>query len=355
MLNKSSPALKSIYDLNYTEIVDIVKEIGQPKFRADQIWQGIYKHYWSEPDQFVGLPTAMRKLLRDRIQFSSLAIAKELHSNDHQTVKSLFTLSDARHIESVLMGYEHRDTLCISTQSGCAMGCTFCATGQMGFFRNLTSGEIIEQVIHFARELHKIDKSVTNIVFMGMGEPFHNYDNVMESIDRLNNPTGWNFGARRMTISTVGIIPGIQRFASEKRQVNLAVSLHSVDNDLRSSMMPVNKKYPVKELLLACRDYVSQTHRRITFEWALIQNVNDMPSVARDLATAIKGTLCHVNLIPLNPTQKFDKPGSIHERALAFQDELVKIGIPCTLRLRRGIDIQAGCGQLASEEKSLTQ
>jgi 23S rRNA (adenine2503-C2)-methyltransferase len=225
----------------------------------------------------------------------------------------------------------------------------------MGFRRHLSSGEIVEQVLYYARQLKEHGEEVTNVVLMGMGEPFHNYDATLAAIDRLNNSEGYNFGARRFTISTVGLIPAIRRFAAEKRQVNLAVSLHAADDELRSSMLPVNKRYPIEALIEACRDYVNQTNRRITFEWALIQNVNDTPEQAQKLAGLLKplrtgdSALCHVNVIPLNPTEKFHGQATTQERARAFKETLERFGIPCTIRIRRGIDIQAGCGQLAVE------
>ena len=247
------------------------------------------------------------------------------------------------------MKYDTRRTLCISSQSGCAMGCVFCATGQMGFKRNLTSGEIVEQVLHYARVLAASDERVTNVVLMGMGEPFHNYAAVMQAIDRLNHPQGMNLGERRFTISTVGLIPGIRKFTAEKRQVNLAISLHAANNELRASLLPSNVRYPLEDLMQACKDYVDATRRRITFEWALIQDVNDTPQHARELAGLVRGMLCHVNVIALNPTKKYNGKSTTRERAKAFRDTLEKAGIPCTIRLRRGIDIQAGCGQLATE------
>jgi 23S rRNA (adenine2503-C2)-methyltransferase len=228
------------------------------------------------------------------------------------------------------------------------MGCTFCATGQMGFTRHLSSGEIIAQVMHYARLLAKENDVVTNIVFMGMGEPFHNYDNTMNAIDRLNDEDGYNFGARRFTISTSGLVPAIRKFTMEKRQVNLAVSLHASENDLRESMMPVNKKYDIDELITACKEYVEVTGRRITFEWALINGINDTPEQAIKLVTLLKGLLCHVNAIPLNPTTGYAGKATTRERAEAFKQILDQNGIPCTIRIRRGIDIHAGCGQLAS-------
>jgi 23S rRNA (adenine2503-C2)-methyltransferase len=194
-------------------------------------------------------------------------------------------------------------------------------------------------------------QQVTNVVVMGMGEPFHNYDNTLAAIDRLNDSQGYNFGARRFTISTVGLVPAIRRFTQEKRQVNLAISLHAAGNELRSSMLPVNRSYPIEEVILACRDYVRETGRRVTFEWALVNGVNDSEAEAQRLATLLKGLLCHVNAIPLNPTSGYPGQGTTRERASAFQDILTRAGIPCTIRLRRGIDIQAGCGQLAVEGK----
>jgi 23S rRNA (adenine2503-C2)-methyltransferase len=274
-----------------------------------------------------------------------------LHSSDGETVKTLFTTWDSKSVEAVLMKYDQRRTLCISTQAGCAMGCVFCATGQMGFSRSLTSGEIVEQVLYYARMLAAENDHVTNVVVMGMGEPFHNYDNTLAAVDRLNDSRGYNLGARRFTISTVGLVPMIRRFAGEKRQVNLAVSLHAANDELRSSLLPINKKYPLGELIPACREYVDITGRRLTFEWALIQDVNDSPQDARQLINLVRGMLCHVNVIPLNPTHEYAGKATSQSRASDFAAELEEFGIPCTIRLRRGIDIQAGCGQLAGEHQ----
>ncbi len=337
-----------IYDLDFSELTNIVSSWGQPAFRARQIWTGLYKNFWAAPDEFTNLPKELREKLAAEIRFEVLTPTLKLDSSDGQTRKTLFKLPDDRQIEAVLMRYENRRTLCISTQVGCAMGCTFCATGQMGFTRHLSSGEIIAQVLYYARFLHAENDVVTNVVLMGMGEPFHNYDNTMTAIDRLNDPQGYNFGARRFTISTSGLVPAIRQFASEKRQVNLAVSLHAVENTLRSSMMPVNKKYDVEALIEACREYVEATGRRITFEWALINGVNDTPEQAKKLAILLKGLLCHVNAIPLNPTTGYEGKATTRERADIFKQVLEQNGIPCTIRIRRGIDIQAGCGQLAA-------
>jgi len=216
----------------------------------------------------------------------------------------------------------------------------------MGFKRHLSSGEIVAQVLYFARSLRPEGLRLTNIVLMGMGEPFHNYANTMAAIDRLSHPKGFNFGARRFTISTVGLPPLIRRFADEKRQVNLAISLHAADDRTRSDILPVNRKYKIAEVLDACRYYVGETGRRVTFEWALIDGVNDSLEQARGLGTLLRGILCHVNAIPLNPTAGYGGEASSRARALLFKAELQRLGIPCSLRLRRGIDIAAGCGQL---------
>jgi 23S rRNA (adenine2503-C2)-methyltransferase len=338
-----------IYDLDLEELTQQLQAWGEPSYRGLQIWQGLYQNLWNTPAQFSNLPHSLRQRLVGSFEFSHLLPASMVESSDGRTRKTLFSLPDSQAIEAVLMRYDRRRTLCISTQAGCAMGCVFCATGQMGFRRHLSSGEIIEQVLFYARMLQEEGLSVTNVVLMGMGEPFHNYAATMQAIDRMNHPQGFNFGARRFTVSTVGLVPMIRRFAQEQRQVNLAVSLHTANDELRSSMLPVNKKYSLEELIEACREYVRATHRRITFEWALIQGVNDSVEEARKLAGLLRGMLCHVNVIPLNPTKKFTGNATTRERALAFQAELERSGIPCTIRMRRGVDIQAGCGQLASE------
>jgi len=337
----------SIYDQDLASLQVILNNWHQPSYRAQQIWQGLYRSLWSDMDQFSNLPADLRKNLEDAFSFSSLTPAQVLQSTDGETSKTLFRLQDGHFIETILMKYRQRRTLCISTQAGCALGCAFCATGQMGFHRNLTSGEIVEQVIIHARRLNLDNEKLTNIVFMGMGEPFLNYASVMDAINRLNHAEGFNFGERRFTISTAGIVPMIERFASEGRQVNLAISLHAAQDKLRSSLMPINRKYPLKQLIPACRSYVDKTHRRLTFEWALINGVNDSQDDARELVRLIKGLICHVNLIPLNPTDQYPSSSSEPQQIQAFKEVLGNAGIPCTVRLRRGIDVNAGCGQLA--------
>jgi 23S rRNA (adenine2503-C2)-methyltransferase len=336
-----------VYDLDLPQIAEILKSWGEPPYRATQVWHGLYQNFYDSPLQFSNLPKPLRGKMAAKWVIGGIEPVRYQDSADRQTRKTLFKLHDGYLIEAVLMRYDKRRTLCISTQAGCAMGCVFCATGQMGFKRHLSSGEIVAQVMYYARLLQAEGLSVTNIVVMGMGEPFHNYANTMAAIDRLNDSEGYNFGARRFTISTVGLVPMIKRFSDEKRQVNLAISLHAADNDLRLSMLPVNKRYNIEELLDASWEYVQKTDRRITFEWALINGVNDTPEQARKLASRLKGLLCHVNAIPLNPTDGYQGQAASRERAIKFKEILEQAGIPCTIRVRRGIDIQAGCGQLA--------
>jgi 23S rRNA (adenine2503-C2)-methyltransferase len=339
---------KLIYDFSFEELEEIFDDWGEPAFRATQIWEGLYSHLWNNPDEFTNIPTVLRIKLDDEFTFNHLTPLKKIGSQDGFTTKTLLGLPDGNAVEAVLMEYDKRRTLCISTQVGCAAGCKFCATGQMGFRKNLSSGEIIEQVLFYARILRERDEKVTNIVYMGMGEPFLNYDPTLKSIKQLNHPKGFNLGTRRFTISTVGIIPQIKRFTQEKSQINLAISLHAADNQLRSSLLPINNKYPIEELLKACHEYVQVTGRRVTFEWALIHQINDSIEQAEKLSKLLKGLNCHVNIIPLNPTPGFDGEKTPPHQVDEFKNMLDKHHIPCTVRVRRGIDIQAGCGQLAS-------
>ncbi|MDP2777155.1 MAG: 23S rRNA (adenine(2503)-C(2))-methyltransferase RlmN [Anaerolineales bacterium] len=357
--------MKLIYDLTYSELANLLKEWDEPAFRAKQIWQGLYQHLYNSPEQFTNLSKSLRQRMAENLTFMPFTVKVNQDSSDGHTRKTLFELPDGNLIEAVLMRYgdpadnshpnpsskngrgASRRTLCISTQAGCAMGCVFCATGQMGFKRHLSSGEIVAQIMYYAQMLKQQDEAVSNIVFMGMGEPFHNYENTMASIDRLNDSEGYNFGARRFTISTVGLVPQIKRFADEQRQVNLAISLHAADDDARVEMMPINKRYKIDQVLEACEYYVMKTSRRVTFEWALINGVNDTPEVAKKLAAKLRGLMCHVNAIPLNPTAGYNGKATDRQRAILFKETLEQAGIPCTIRMRRGLDINAGCGQLA--------
>lgn len=348
---------KYIYDLDKTALKGMIKTLGEPEYRSEQVWHGLYRSLWQLPEQFSSLPLNMRKKLEDSVTFSHLTPEITILSKDKLARKTLFRLNDGNAIETVMMIYTGRKrpriTLCVSTQSGCALGCKFCATGQMGFRRNLSHGEIIEQVLYHLRLLADSNNSITNIVYMGMGEPLLNYEATLNSIDIMNDSAGLDLGARRFTISTVGIVPKIRKFADEMRQVNLAISLHFSDNQTRNEYIPINRRYPIEEIIDVSLYYVNKTRRRISFEWALINNINDSPNQARALANLLKpfiqknSSLCHVNLIPLNPTIGFHKETTKKEKIGQFRRILNSYHIPSTVRKSRGIDIGAGCGQLA--------
>ena len=336
----------ALYDLNLEELTALLGTWGQPSYRARQVWEWLYRHFAAGAGEMTNLPGALRERLASETTLAIGEVVVVQHSADGQTKKVLFRLPDGQLIETVLMRYEKRRTLCISTQAGCAMGCVFCATGQMGFMRNLTVAEIIGQVTYFARELAADGQHVTNIVMMGMGEPLHNYDNTLAALDRLTDPTGMNLGARKITISTVGLIPAIRRYADEQRQTPLAVSLHAATDEERGRLLPVNRRWPLADLMEACRYYVAKTGRRMTFEWALIAGENDSEDQAHKLGQLLRGMLAHVNLIPLNPTAGYGGRPSSPEQVNRFQEVLSGYGVTSTVRVRRGIDIQAGCGQL---------
>lgn len=339
----------NIFDLNFEELRKILIDLDEPDYRTQQIWEGLYVQFWSDAGSFSSLPLPMREKLAEKFEFNSLTVDRFMQSKDGETLKYLFKLQDEETIETVLMSYSDRNTVCISSQVGCAMGCGFCATGNMGFSRNLSTGEIVEQVIRAAGQFRTQGKKLTNVVFMGMGEPFHNYRAVMKVVGIINDKRGFSLGARRITISTVGLVPGIKQLKNENSQINLAISLHAADDELRTSLMPINNKYPISVLMEACQEYINKTHRRISIEWALIDGVNDSADQAHKLVRLIKGKLFHVNLIRLNPVKHYFGNPTGTKRAADFQSILTAAGISCTFRVRRGIDIQAGCGQLASE------
>ena len=336
----------NLYGLHDDEMVSMLKEWGQPKFRAKQLKSWLYDApAVTHIDEMTNLPKALRAKLVEHTTLGEMSVAHQQESNDG-TRKRLWQCHDDALIESVLMPYaDNRRTACISSQVGCAMGCTFCATGQMGFKRDLTETEIFEQAARFAAELREKDERLSNVVFMGMGEPFRNYDAVLGAARRIMTDLG--IGARHITISTVGLVPQIRRFADEGLEVKLAISLHESTDEKRSSIMPVNRRWKLEELIDACHYYVQQSGRRITFEWALISGTNDDAATAKRLAALLRGLKCHVNLIPLNPTRGFDGRPSSLPNAEAFIKVLESNGIPATVRVRRGIDIDAGCGQLA--------
>ncbi len=322
----------------------LLKQLGQPAFRARQLRAWLYDHGVTRLDEMTDLPLALRERLGRASTLGTLTQVTEQKSRDG-TQKRLYRLHDGHLIESVLMPYDDgRRTACISSQAGCAMGCVFCATGQMGFSRNLTETEIFEQAWRFHAELKARGERLSNVVMMGMGEPFHNYDATLGAVRRMMSDLG--IGARHITISTVGLVPAIRRFAAEGLQVGLAISLHAATDAQRGALLPVNRKYDLEALIGACREYVEATGRRISFEWALIAGQNDSAQEAQRLGRLLKGLLCHVNLIPLNPTARYDGQPTAEADAATFVEVLGQHGIPATVRVRRGIDIDAGCGQL---------
>lgn len=327
-------ALKNFYAVPETELKEIMKSWGQPSFRVGQVRSWVYEKGVDQFSNMLDLPVALRTKLNENFIMGDLTMASEQISKDG-TTKRAYALHDGQLIESVLMPYEDgRRTACISSQAGCAMGCVFCATGQMGFFRQLTGTEIFEQVQRFSCELKKDGQRLSNVVMMGMGEPLANYDNVMEAVRRMNTELG--IGARHITISTVGLAPRIRKLADEDMQVGLAVSLHQADSAKRSALMPVNKRYPIPELLDACRYYVQKTNRRISFEWALIRNETDTVQTARDLGNLLRGLHCHVNVIPLNPTALYGGKPTPKAGVDEFIRVLAEYGVTATPRTRRG-------------------
>ncbi|MDD4860230.1 MAG: 23S rRNA (adenine(2503)-C(2))-methyltransferase RlmN [Dehalococcoidales bacterium] len=341
-----------VTDLTTAQIKELLQFLGEPVYRAKQLQEWLYQKLASSFDEMTNLPRSFREKLAEKANLHSLAVAHEVYDPDG-TVKTLFTLADGKTIESALMPYpgsegHARYTVCASTQVGCPVRCAFCATGQQGFERNLTPGEIIDQVLYYARRLRPTEDSVSNVVFMGMGEPMANYDNLWQAIEMLNAPEGFGLGARHMTISTSGIIPMIERLSKEKLQVGLAISLHAPDDSLRDQLVPINKKYPLKELIQAVRDYFTATGRRPSFEYTLFEGINDSLPQARALVHLVQGMNCHVNLIPANstPDSRFRPPTP--EAALAFENELKRLHLNYTVRVRRGLQINAGCGQLRS-------
>jgi len=342
----------SFYDLLPEELEAWLVTEGQPAFRAKQLFAGVYGRLATTASAIAGVPKTFGAVVDDALPLGILGEVTRLTSADGRTTKLLFRTGDGCLIEGVLMHYRERSTACISSQAGCGYGCTFCATGKMGLTRNLSAGEIVAQVIALARLSEEQGKPLSNIVYMGMGEPLANYDQVMRSIAILNEPQCLKFGARRITVSTVGLAPRIRRLAEEPWQVNLAVSLHQTTDEARSALMPINRHYPIAEVMSAVRYYTAKTHRRVSFEYALMAGVNDTDTVANELATLLRGMLCHVNLIPLNPIADAVGPDGIpltrpsQERAEAFAAMLVARGVPASVRYSRGTDIAAGCGQL---------
>ncbi len=337
----------SLFDLSYDELVARFSSLGVPAYRAAQTWRAAFVDLAADYADMTTLPVDLRARLSRALAITPCKVEHTAASPDGATRKALVRLGDGETIEVVVMDYIDRATACVSSQIGCAVGCPFCATGQSGFVRDLTVGEIVAQVVFAARDLRSAGRRLSNVVFMGMGEPLANADAVLSAIGILNDPRGIGLGARSFTISTAGLVPGIDRLAAELLQVNLAVSLHAGDDALRNVLVPLNRKYPLDVLLGACRRYAARTHRRVTFEIALAAGVNDRPHDARAVATRVAGMLCHVNLIAANPIP--GRPEYRRSPAAAvrlYAEVLARAGIPTTLRDSRGAEIAAGCGQL---------
>jgi 23S rRNA (adenine2503-C2)-methyltransferase len=334
------------YDLDRDGFGELLHD--EARYRVDQVWSGLYEQL-AAPEDITALPKPLRARLAEELP-PALCLEAERTSITGETVKFLWALGpgSADRIETVLMLYRDRATVCVSTQAGCAMACGFCATGQAGFTRQLTVGEIVEQVIRAAQRARGAGRRVSNVVFMGMGEPLANEPVVWSAVERLHGALG--LSARHLTISTVGIVPGIRTLASRPLPVNLAVSLHAANDELRDELVPINRRYPLDALMAACTDYLRAKGRRVSFEWALIDGVNDRPSDAVELAERCFSLplAAHVNLIPLNPTPGWPSTGTPPSRVLGFCDQLLELGVNATVRQNRGTDIDAACGQLAA-------
>jgi 23S rRNA (adenine2503-C2)-methyltransferase len=332
------------YDIDRAGLAELLA--GEPRYRVDQVWKGLHEQL-ADPAELTSLPKGLRARLDDELPPALTQVA-ESAADGGATVKWLFGLDGGARVETVLMRYRDRSTACVSTQAGCAMACGFCATGQAGFERHLTTGEIVEQVVAAARRARDEGRRLGNVVFMGMGEPLANYDRVWPAVERVHHDLG--LSARHLTLSTVGLVPGIRRLASEALPVNLAVSLHAANDALRNELVPINKRYPLSVLMAACADYLRAKGRRLSFEWALIDGTNDRRDDARELAELARGLPlpAHVNLIPLNPTPGYPTRGTPPDRVRRFRQWLDDVGVNATVRRNRGTEIDAACGQLAA-------
>ena len=334
--------MKNIKDYNLEELKKELINIGEKPFRAEQIFKWLYQEKVTTFEDMTNLSLELRKKLEENYTMCNYKILKKLQSKDG-TIKYLFDVLDGNAIESVLMKYHHGYSICVSSQIGCKMGCKFCASTGIPFVRNLSSGEIVEQILSIERDENI---RISNVVFMGIGEPLDNYDNVVNAIHIINHPKGLNIGARHISISTSGLVPKIYKLAEEKIQCTLSISLHATTNEKRSSMMPVNNTYKIEELMQACKDYVKETNRRISFEYALAKDNNDNLEDAKQLVKLLKGMLCHVNLIPINKIENGNYTKSSNENIIKFRDYLNEHGIVATIRRELGSDIDAACGQL---------
>ena len=334
--------MKNIKDYNLEELKQEIENIGEKKFRAEQIFKWLYQEKVKSFDEMTNLSLELRDKLKENYTMCNFNILKKQESKDG-TIKYLFDVLDGNAIETVLMSYHHGYSICVSSQIGCKMGCKFCASTGINFIRNLSSGEIVEQILAVEQ-----DKKVriSNVVFMGIGEPLDNYDNVINAIHILNNQKGLSIGARHISISTSGLVPKIYELAKENIPCTLSISLHATTNKKRSEMMPVNNSYPIEELIKACKFYLEKTNRRISFEYALAKDNNDNIEDAKGLIKLLKGMLCHVNLIPINKIENGKFTKSSNENIIKFRDFLNDNGIVATIRRELGSDIDAACGQL---------
>ena len=341
---------KKVKMLNSNELIKSFEKKGIPRFRALQIFHAICKEGTANYEEITTLPKNLRSALTKEFPIFSIRPVKIAISGDKCTEKVLFELHDGLKIEAVLMKFrDGRHSVCISSQAGCQLGCKFCATGTMKFGRNLTYEEISDQVLYFAQRLYPEKKQISNIVYMGMGEPFMNYDNVIKAAYVMNDKNGLNIGARNITVSTSGIIEGIEKFTDENIQLYLAISLHAPTQELRKKIMPVAHKYSLEQLMKVAQEYIAKTHRRISYEYVMLKGINDGEKEAHELAKLLKGQLCHVNLIPYNATDIKNIEGSEKSDIRTFRDILKEAGIPVTIRVTIGQDIAAACGQLANK------
>ena len=341
-----------LYDLTLPELEHRVSDCGFPAYRARQIWGWAYRQLASDYGKMTNIPPPLRAALTSELPIALLDPVRTLTADDGETIKALYRTGDGQLLETVLMLYPERATVCVSCQVGCAVGCAFCATGLMGLARNLSAGEMVAQVVNAARQARQRGRTLTNIVMMGMGEPLQNYAETMKFIRIIHDPAGLDVGARRITVSTSGIVPKIDALADEPLQLNLAVSLHAPDDELRSRLVPINRRYPIAVLMDAVDRHVDRTGRRVSFEYALMRGINDSDETARQLAALLRGRLCHVNLIPLNPVDVLPYERPTPEGIERFAGILREAGIPTTVRYSRGLDIDAACGQLRIKEEA---
>lgn len=339
----------NLYDYSRPQLASLLAEWGYSSYHAQRIWDNLYQAQVSSVEEMVDLRPDLRQKLA-AAQLAPLTSQNEVHSSDGFTRKFLLGLTDGQTIETVLMKFKGRATACVSTQVGCAMGCVFCATGQMGFTRHLTPGEIVSQILYVDRLLQEQGERLRNVVFMGMGEPLHNYENTMTAVDILIDPKGLAMAPKHITLSTVGVVPSILRLAEEDRPIRLAVSLHGATDAERQRLVPPARRWPLVELMDACRTYTQKRNRHIFFEWTLIAGENDTPEQAHALGELLQDVDSHVNLIPLNPTSGYEGEPTQRTAVKQFQAILNQYHIPSTVRQRRGIDIAAGCGQLKAAQ-----